>query len=260
MNRQIFFSAVILLGVFSACQSNKEEGQKEKVEKVQTIDNETEFENRIAAIENNPELIPVRSLSYNNNAGSTAEAIGYLDKDQKEVKIEEKFSYAETGNYGTNTFYVENGTQFASKEVYYDNTGAKPLFIERISFYEKGKVIFTKERKADVEEDLINTTFQVIPAKALSVDRAMQIINQQGPFETTFQGFAEGGGMKYLLVGENSAEGYASSLAIQYQEGDIVKLMKNEKKMIGTPLIVNHEVMTDNTGLTFQVLITVKIK
>ena len=102
------------MGVFSACQSNKEEGQKEKVEKGQTIDNETEFENRIAAIENNPELIPVRSLSYNNNAGSTAEAIGYLDKDQKEVKIEEKFSYAETGNYGTNTFYVENGTQFAS--------------------------------------------------------------------------------------------------------------------------------------------------
>jgi hypothetical protein len=245
MNRQILFFAVILLGVFSACQPTKEDGDKEKAEKVQKIDNETEFENRIAAIENNPELTPVRS---------------YLDKDQKEVKIEEKFSYAETGNYGTNTFYVENGTQFASKEVYYDNTGSKPFFIERISFYEKGKVIFTKERKAEVEEDLINTTFQVVPAKALSVDRAMQIINQQGPFETTFQGFAEGGGMKYLLVGENSAEGYASSLAIQYQEGDIVKLMKNEKKMIGTPLDVTHEVMTDNTGLTFQVLITVKIK
>lgn len=260
MNRQILFSTVILLGIFTACQSPKEDGQKEQAQKVQKIDNENEFENRIAAIENDTELLPVRSLSYNNNAGSTAEAIGYLDKDQKEVKIEEKFAYAETGNFGTNTFYVENGKQFASKEVYYENAGMKPMFIERISFYEKGKVIFTKERKAEVEDDLINTTFQVVPAKAASVNRAMQIINQQGHFETTFQGFAEGGGMKYLLVGENSADGYASSLAIQYQEGDIVTLMKNEKKMIGTPLEINHEVMTDNTGLTFQVLITVKIK
>lgn len=261
MNSKLFLFAFLLIGIFSGCQSTESTKKKEPLAKGQKIDNEAEFENKIVAIENNPELSPVKSLSYNNNAGSTAEAIGYLDKNQHEVKIEEKFMYVETGNYGTNTFYIENGKQFASKELYFDQTLSTPMFVERLTYYnEKGKAIFTKERKAEIEEDLINTTYEVIPVKSISVNRAMQILNQLGPFETTFQGFVEGGGMTYILVGENTEDGYASSLAVQFQDATMMKLMRNEKAMIGTPLEVIHEVMTDNSGLTFQVLIAVKIK
>lgn len=261
MKTKLICLALLFASTMTACQSDTTKTEDPNKSEVPALENEGEYEDRIGAIENNTELQVMNSLAYNDNAGSREDAVAFLDAEGNAVKIEELFSDVKTGNYGTYTFYVEKGKKFASKEVFYDNELKEPSFVERITYYdEKEKPVFTRERIAPYEDNLDEAAYQIVTPKDLSIDRTMRILNQEGEFETTFQGFAEGGNLKYLLVGENTPDGFASSLAIQYQEGDIRKLLANEKAMIGTPLEVQHEVMVDERGLKFQVLLSVKIK
>ncbi|MFN6014194.1 MAG: hypothetical protein ACK47F_05845 [Flavobacteriales bacterium] len=257
------FSCLALLFVvtMTACQSDSTNTKDPAKDEIAGLENEGEYEDRIGAVENNTDLKVMNSLDYNDNAGSREEAVAYLDAADNVVKIEEVFSDVKTGNYGVYTFYVDKGKKFATKEVYFDNQLKVPSFVERLTFYdEKEKPVFTRERLAPFEDELSKEAFQTRSPRDLSIDRAMRIINQEAEFETTFQGFAEGGNLKYLLVGENTPDGFASSLAVQYQEGDIKKLLANERAMVGTPLEVEHEIMVDERGLKFQVLLSVKIK
>lgn len=262
MNTKILNILVVFFIFLTACQTENKTGDgKSNGEKVQSVENEDEFENRIAEIENNTELLLINSLAYNNNAGSRIEVVAYLDKGENEVKIEESFTDVKSGNYGKFTYYIDKGKKFATKQVYFDNQLKTPSFVERITFYDKDeKPIFSKERIAPFEEELEKAAFEISVPKDCSIDKAMRVINQEGEFTTTFQGFASDGNLNYLLVGENTSDGYASSLAVQYKEGDITKLMNNEKAMIGKPLEVVHQVMVDERGLKFQVLLSVKIK
>lgn len=254
-------AAIISVFIVSCESDSKEKEVENKIEKVKSFENEDEFEDQIADIDNNTELSVINSLAYNNNEGSRVEAVAYLDKKDKEVKIEETFSDVKSGNYGKKTFYIQNGKKFATREVYFDNQLKTPSFVERLSFYDsKEKVIFTKERFSELEEELPELAYQIGTLKECSIDRTMRVLNQEGEFSTTFQGFASDGNLSYLLVGENTSDGYASSLAVQYKEGDVQKLMNNEKAMIGKPLEVVHQVMIDERGLKFQVLLSVKIK
>jgi len=262
MKTKILFIAAVFAISFNSCQNEKKEKVEEtKKEETQTIKDEDLYESKMAETENNPDLKVINSLAYNNNEGSRIEAVAFLDANDNEVKIQETFADNKSGDYGTKTFYIENGKKYATKEVYFDNQLKTPSFVERVSFYNKAeKVIFTKERIAEFEDELEDMAFQVRSSKDCSIERTMNVLNQEKEFETTFQGFASAGNMEYLLVGENSKDGYASSLAIQYKEGDIVKLLNNEKTFIGTPLEVEHQVMVDERGLKFQILLSVKIK
>lgn len=262
MKTKFLFITAIVLFLQTGCNSDQKlDESKDNSSNLQKIENEDQFDQRMADIDNSTDLKVINSLAYNNNAGSRIEAIAYLDKNDQEVKIDENFADMKTGNYGKYSFYIENGKKYASKEVYYDNGLEKPSFVERVTFYDKNqKPVFTKERIAPFEDELVKAAFQITKAKDCSIDRAMRVLNQEGEFTTTFQGFAEGANMKYLLVGENTKDGYASSLAVQYEEGDIRTLLKNERAYIGTPLEVQHEVMVDERGLKFTVLLAVKIK
>jgi len=227
MKTKLSCLALLVISTMTACQSDTTKTEDPNKSEVAGLENEGEYEDRIGAVENNTDLKVMNSLDYNDNAGSREEA----------------------------------GKKFATKEVYFDNQLKVPSFVERLTFYDENeKPVFTRERLAPFEDELSKEAFQTRSPRDLSIDRAMRIINQEAEFETTFQGFAEGGNLKYLLVGENTPDGFASSLAVQYQEGDIKKLLANERAMVGTPLEVEHEIMVDERGLKFQVLLSVKIK
>jgi hypothetical protein len=247
---------VIFLLVYS-CGGDKNYTEKVHFKKPK---NANDLEAHMAEIENNSDWKVMNSLAYNNNEGSTEEVIAYLNKNDEAVKLEERFSDISTGNNGYRHFYVADQKTFATREVYFDNTIKKPAYIERITFYGKNQQPnYTKERSADTELELENAVFQQRSPIGVSIERAMQVINQQGEFATTFQGFVQSGGITYLLVGENSQDGYASSLAIQYENEDIKKLKVNERGMIGTPLQIKHQTMVDEKGLKFQVLLDLLI-
>ncbi len=222
--------------------------------------NEVKLENKMVEIDQLQGLTVMNSLAYNNNASSRVEVIAYLDKGNHSKKIEEKFYDAQTGNYGTNIFYTEDDIVFATKQVYYDNALTQPSFVECVSFYTtKNETVFSKERVTPFEEDLPKAGFRIVSPKGCSPDRAMRALNKTGEFVTTFQGFMHENGLNYLIVGESNPEGYASSLVVQYEDATIKRLKQNEKKYIGAPLDVTHGSVTDERGMKFQVLVSVKI-
>jgi hypothetical protein len=121
-------------------------------------------------------------------------------------------------------------------------------------------VKYSRQREAEYEVDLELAVFKLVDAVDCPVDNVMQIINQVGPYELTFQGFTSNGEMDFVILGENVQEGFTTSLAVQHKEGDIQKLYTNEKAYIGDPLEVEFERMIDSRDFEFQVLLSLKIK
>lgn len=249
---------IITLLIFSACSTdNKTIEEKEIIseEKTEQFKGQAKIDAKIIAIDTNEQLKKLNSLSFTNNAKSTAEAIAFLDENNQEVKIIEKFNDAETGNYGSKTFYIENGAVFCAKEVYFDKQISVPSFIERVSYYgEKQQILATIERFAAYEENLDQTVFNLTSKKRITVDRALTILNHTQEFETTFQGFLTHNNMDFILVGKNTPDGFTSALSIQSQNATVLFLQKNERKMIGKLLEVSHNFIVDGSGMTFQVL------
>lgn len=257
MNYRVLFTILTLLVCITSCGDRQNKTETTHLKKPK---NANDIEAQMATIENNPNWKVMNSLAYNNNAGSTEEVVAYLNERDEAVKLEERFSDVSTGNYGKRIFYVANQNTFATKEIYFDNELKIPTFIERITFYGKSQQpVYTTERRAATEAELENAAFKQKAPKGISIERAMEVINQQGEFTTTFQGFVQSGGLTYILVGENSKDGFASSLAVQYENEDIKKLRQNERGMIGTPLQISHQTMVDEKGLKFQILVNLVI-
>jgi hypothetical protein len=262
MKKGMIFFLSAMAFFFVGCASNDSEASNDEMQQEnKAYKEEADFEARMSAIDQNETLIIANSLQYRDNAGSTEEVSAYLDQDQSIVKLVEEFSEINTHNFGTKTFYLENGKKFATKEVYQENRLAEPMFIERITYYDKTeKPVYAKMRQAAFEIDLESLPFSTVSQKNVSASRAMRVLNQEGEFETTFQGLVSDGTLDFIIVGENTPDGFASSLAVQHTEGDIKKLINNEVAMIGTPLEIQYERMVDQTGLEFQVLLSAKIK
>ncbi len=254
MNFRVFFFLFSLCACMFACTPESDDLTGAEPKKL--YKDEQLFEDKMLAIENDTSLNVLKSLAYNNNDGSTEEASAYLDEVQNEVKIEEYFSNHVNGNYGKRIFFIEKGRKFASKEIYFDNQLKTPSFVERVSYYDKkGNVLFTKERKSFYEEDLDEHNFQIAKKYNCPIDNAMNMLNQEGDFLSTFQGFVKNKDMLYLLVGENTPNGYTAALVVQYVDNVIQQLQKNEKEYIGVPLDIQYEVGTDINNMTYRVLI-----
>lgn len=257
MNLRISFFLFSLIVILFSCTDDQSESQEFESSERQLYKDEQLFDAKIIAIENDTSLYVLKSLAYNNNDGSTEEAAAYLDEAQNEVKIEEYFSDHESGNYGKRFFFVEKGKKIASKEIYFDNQLKSPSFVERVSYYDKkGKVLFTKVRKSFYEEDLDEQVFEVAKKYNCSIDYAMNMLNQEGKFVSTFQGFVKNDGILYLLVGENKPNGYTAALVVQYADKVIRELQRNEKELIGSPLDIQYEVGSDINNLTYRVLLS----
>jgi hypothetical protein len=255
-----FLLIVILL---NSCTSDKQastENNQEQAMNLALFNGQQEYTAKIEAIDANEQLKKLNSLSFTNNAKSTAEAIAFLDEKDTEVKIIEKFSDALTGNYGSKTFYIENGKVFCAKEVYFDAQISTPSFVERITYFKKNSQVKASiERYAAYEEELEEAPFKLTAKKKISIDRALSLLNHTGEFETSFQGFLNHNNMDFILVGKNTPDGFTSALSIQTQDATVHYLQKNERKMIGCMLDVSHNFVIDGSGMTFQVLNEISI-
>lgn len=258
-----FFSfllfAAMILG-FNSCGNSEQTTQDNNLTEEPIYEDQEQIDKKIADRDDYEKWTPINSLVYTHTDGSSRDASAFLNEKEEIIKLLFRFSDAKTGIYGERVFYVENGKKFASRETYYDNTLKSPVFIERFTVYDKNeKPVFSKERTAEYEIDLENASFRMIDPKDCPIAEAMQVLGEEGPFETTFQGFASNGEMDFVIVGENKEIGYTSSVAVQHFEGDIAKLRMNERKYVGVPLKVMFERIIDERGFEFQALLGLKI-
>lgn len=219
---------------------------------------ESKIEKLIAETDLNDQLKVMNSLYFTKEDESSLEVNAFLDKSDKIMKIEEKYSDGSTGEYGSRIFYVKEGKKYATKERYEMRNGKKIDFVERVSFYdEKEKVVNTKLRKAEFEEDLDAKSFEFIAPYDCSIERAMSAINQEGSFQTKFQGFITARGDTYLSVGESKENGYVSTMLLQYHTSLTRKLQKDQEKYLGKKLNIEFQKMIDPNGFEYQILLSV---
>lgn len=257
MKKIILFAFIAFLASCTSSNNNDEVNAETTLEA--QFDGEDKFITKMEQIDNDTNLIYVNSLQYTHTDKSTQEAYAVVDEKQKIYKIEQKFSNSKTGVFGKNIFYFENNNRIVSKEIFFDNLRTKPCFIERITYYKNNKAFFTKERTAEFEENLEMNVFSMAKTVDCPSETATQILNQEGPFITTFQGFTDDGQMNYIIVGDYNDEGYTSALAVQHSEGDVAKLLKDQKHYLGKSLKINYERIMDDRGFEFQLLIAVNI-
>ncbi len=256
MNKTNYLPFIIfIISYLFSC--SEDTNQSENIDVIKPLyKDEKLVENKLKIIDNNSSLYTINSLAYNKNDGSTAEVIAYLDSANNELKIEELFSDHVSGNYGKKVFYIEKGKVFASKEIFFNKQLKKPSFVEYVSYYNKiGSVLFTKYRKSFYEDDLEEKPFIKASKRKCSIVNAMSMLNQEGKFISTFQGFIENDGMLFLLVGENKPNGYTAALFVEYADRVIRELQKNEKELIGTPLDIQYDVGSDINNMTYRLLI-----
>ena len=255
MRQQILLVAIIGgLTILSAC--GEDNSSEKKVEKVsQKLDNEDAIEAEIKAIEE--EIVKAdlvaHSLNYSKENGEAIEVLAHLSKDNVILKIEEKFSDGNAKNSGTITYYLKDKYPFVSKELFEDlSNPSAAKYVERVSYYDKkGKAISTKEKRVNYQEELPNVSFISVPLKTCSINRAMQVLEQKGDFETTFQGFAITEILNYLVVGQPEEGGYTSALRVEVEDNFIKDALKNQKKYLNKKCRVSFQI-AENSGFEYQ--------
>ncbi len=261
MNKIIFLFSILALTVScggSNDSNNETVTTPEQISKQEK--QETEIEKRIADTDLQDKLDVMNSLYFTKEDGSSLEVKDFLDKSGNILKVEEKYVDKEKDSYGTNLFYIRNGKKYASKERFEEKDGKNAFFVERVTFYDdKEQVATTKIRKADFEENLDAVPLEITKSVDCSIKRAMDALNQEGDFETRFQGFVNSNNTNYIVVGPSGSDQYNSALMLQYNSTTTNNLMRNQEASIGKKLDLEFQKMVDDNGFEFQVLLTLKV-
>lgn len=263
-----FVQTLLITGLIVASCSGKETTEdSEGTETTQTEQKEVISDNEIDGLmfEIDSKLVDmplIRSLRYAKENQTSVDVSAWLDANNQIVKIEEFLLDGPTGIQTRKHFYSNGGTLYATKIVQEKRPeGKDPYYSELITFYnDKGEATSSKERTARYEELLEQESFSKVTTTPLSSENAMMVLNQQGPYETTFQGFVESGPYSFLIVGENAADGYTSSLSIQEPPSPTINYLRQQgKKALGQKLLVNFERLYDAQGYEMQVLMDVAL-
>ncbi len=198
------------------------------------------------------------SLYYTNEVGGSEQVFFWMDDNKQIKKMEENYSVGEGATLQSKLYYYKDGFKYVTKE-YFEKfiNDTTPVCVERVSYYDQGKPVVTKERESPYQENLDKEAFKIVDPHDLDEERAMNVLNQQGEFETTYQGYVKDGHMTFILVGPNTKDGYVSSLAVQYFTPLVNKLIQREVEMIGTPLNVEFTTTRSDLGFEFQALLSV---
>lgn len=254
-------TALFFILSFTSCTNEETITDNEDSDEtiVETPTND-ELEAYLMEIDMNDQLELASSLYYTKASDSGEEMVQvnlFLTDSSEVLKIEELMVRPGTNSIVSNVFYYKDEVKCASKQFFEESINDSSYFVEILSYYDADdKVILSKRRTAMFEDYLDQEAYTVVKNSNCSDQRAFDVVNQEGNFETTFQGFVEFGQFTYLIVGENKKVGFASSLVVQRETPLIKELRANEKEMIGTPLEVEFGTAMDDGG-SQQILLSI---
>lgn len=254
-------TTLLLILTCASCKTDEVVTDSDETDEpvIETPSND-ELEAYLMEIDLNDELELASSLYYTKGSDSGEEMVQvnlFLTDSSEVLKIEELMVRPGTNSIVSNVFYYKDEVKCASKQFFEESINDSSYFVEVLSYYDAdAKVILSKRRTAMFEDYLDQEAYTVVKNSDCSDARAFDVVNQEGNFETTFQGFVEFGQFTYLIVGENKKVGFASSLVVQRESVLIKELRANEKEMIGTPLEVEFGTAMDDGG-SQQILLSI---
>ena len=261
MNRIISLFILPAFVLFSCGEAEVEQDKNAESGEYTPSEQEVAYEEYMAMIDGNDSLGIGNSLFYSRGESEFTEVEFYVNGKNEMVKMIETYTQPSM-TVANNIFYLKNNQKFASRELFEVEENGQVGFMERVTYYDdKAEPFFTKVRKAPYEQDLEFESFKAVKKQDCSMNKALDKLNQTGDFNTTFQGFVKMDGFTYLIVGGPDDDAFTSSLVVQYEDATIKKLMLNEVKLIGTPLIVDFHTLEDpGEGFEYQILRSVSIR
>lgn len=256
MKNTFFYISLGLVSIFlSACGDDAVVPDEAVTVEQQEPTFGEDFEAYIAEIDNGQFGI-LNSLSYADAKNNAVQVAISLNDSNEVVKMEELYTTELSNSINTNLVYRKDGKKYATIQYFEEKDKLDSLyFVEIRSYYDtSGNVLFSKKRTAEYEDYLGFEPFVEIKKTPCSDDRAWQVLNQEGPFKTTFQGFVRGEEAISFVVGEPKKEGYSSTLVVQNFSPTINYLMNKESEMLNTPVEIQFAV--DNGD---QLLMNVQI-
>lgn len=249
MNLRVIFILLVLSFGCAEKKDSLEQSNKNSSTK-SFFDGETTFEDEISKIDQDTELTEVTSLDYMDAEGKSWIVKAMVDNNMNVRKLMMPQTFS-NGDNSYMSFYYIGDRKFASIEEY--SRVRNDQFSKTItkSFYDDSLRVFFSKKAHQTENEEPGLSYTKCKNEAHSDALALAIINQEGDFETKFQGFIENMGRNYVIVG---TQNYSSTLAFSEYSGLLKQLKANEKKFLGKKLKVQFTTSTEENGFTFQVL------
>lgn len=158
-------------------------------------------------------------------------------------------------------FYYRNGNKIISLKSLTEFREDKNYYSQSISFYsDSGTILYTGTRKANDLDTLQEKRYLKSKNSVLSDKIPLQILNREGPFQTTFVGtaYSKEQEKSFLVVGATDRS-FLATLAIENLDNYFLKkLIRDEKKYFGTPLNIEFTNTAQTDGFTYQKLIDIE--
>jgi hypothetical protein len=259
---RLFFGLFVFTILIACDQTQQQYPQKRhSLNEVKPLfENEAIFENEIKNIDSNSNLTEVTSLEYLSRNGEIFLVQGLVEtKNGTNEMTLKKLSFKKISNNGNETncsFYYLGIRKFSSfcERLTFKGDVLKKVITK--SYYNDSSQVFFSKRLSGNAENIDESFYKLSNPENHSDKLALSIINQEGEFETNFQGFTENSGKNYLILGTKS---FTSAVAFTEYNSTLRLLMRNEKKFIGKKLIVDFSVQNELGGFTFQQLNNIRI-
>ena len=258
-----FLIGLLLCGFLFSCEQNKQEKSSKHYtlkELKPMFENEVNFENEIRDIESNENLLEVTSLEYLKDNGETYVVKGLVEtgKEDQEMTLKKLIfkKLFTNGNETICTFYYKGTRKFVSinEQAIFKNNELIKVITK--SYYDLSNKVFFSKKLSGKAEGLENSDYKKCKPIDYNDNLALNIINQEGEFQTNFQGFTELEGRTFFIVGTKH---FTSTLAFSELNKTLSLLKNNETKYLDKELIVDFSVETDANGFTFQVMKNVRM-
>jgi len=255
----ITFSALIFQSCKEKESNNESDPPKSPLKKVEAnFPQEEMFAELIKEIDSSKELTSGPTLHYLSNDESHTSALVFFDS-EKSIKKVIVQDVRKDGSSELCSYYFRGGGLFYWVSEETKTNGDAFEFSITKSYLDSAEQVVYSCGKTHVEYDLLEfMPFSAIEKMTKDKSRVIQLVNQQGPFETLFRGFSDFNGIKFMVVGTDE---FTSTLEIdENSKGDVSKLLKSPNAFMGKKINVSFTNYTKEDNIEYQRLMEVTIR
>jgi hypothetical protein len=241
---------VFILGlIFTSCSEEKKKEEK-KSDNVENADEEN-------LAENTPLKTQIDDFVWAQDTSlehySKVNSLPFLNS-KEEIEFQSYFYYDNEGNLKIIEEYKNTRKNQSIKRFYYDGKEMKYVssiyidyendknYLEKKYYFDKEQLVFVDQVKGFESP----ATSVSVEGEGISNETALQMLNFEGEYEITFNGFIEQPAGVFLVVNA-SKPGYNSALIVDQAGADkfIEDLYDNQKSYLGKQLKLKWEAVVD---------------
>ncbi len=217
------------------------------------------YDSLIREIDSEKGLSRAISLEYEDGGMNHSVVTALLTSNKSVVKLILEES-ANDGKMIQTDFYFSGTDIFFARQHINDYQKEKYGFGEIFSYFGTNKkVIYTASKLANSEDELNQTLATRTKKTNFDPSKALQIINQKGPFETRYQGHIETDMYKFIIVGSSGKNGQKSALAYNNNFPLAEAMVKQNDQFLNKKLRVEFTKVTEMNNFSYQGLTGIKI-